>query len=402
MSRRLLKLQLNNNAKGARSPAIPYEKDRYVSHVFDPQAALKPGVETIENAVIVPWGKEQSKGIARPAAVFYADGTLCETAVCYRSVGRETTLPTAFPAEDEITETVDETVLFGGIGYGHFGHALCESLGRLWPLDDPDYEIDSVYFMPKVQKTWVKNALNGLTPLLRTLDVKQRAFASNTPIRVKRLIVPPQGFGVHEMILGAPEFRRFMRNRLKADAPHDTGHKIFISRSKLYGKRGRILQEVEIEEHLQAEGYEVFHPQEHNLQTQLDTYRSAGTVISTDNSALHLAAFVLSKGAKVAILIRRPGGIYKDFVGQLSQFAEIDPVIIDTGVAYWAKKAKRVQFNEVYTQADFPKMGAALAAAGFIENGSWGAVQPDAVHAQIARLSESLGFELAPVSPPSA
>ncbi len=372
-----------------------------MSHVFDPQAALKPGVEIIENAVIVPWGKEDAKGIARPAAVFYPDGKICETAVCYRSVGRETTLPTAFPAEDEIAETIDETVLFGGIGYGHFGHALCESLGRLWPLDDPEYQIDSVYFIPKAQKTWVKNALNGLTPLLRALDVTQRAFASNTPIRVKRLIVPPQGFGVHEMILGAPEFRAFMRNRLKADAPHDTGRKIFISRSKLYSKRGRILQEIEIEAHLQAEGYEVFHPQEHNLKTQLETYRSADTVISTDNSALHLAAFVLPEGAKVAILIRRPGEIYKDFVGQLSQFAKIDPVIIDTGAAYWAKKAKRVQFNEVYTQADFPEMGAALAAAGFVEQGDWPAADADAVTAQVARLSENLGYELVPVTPPA-
>ncbi|MEP2782821.1 MAG: glycosyltransferase family 61 protein [Pseudoruegeria sp.] len=364
---------------------------------FDPKTPLTSGIEIIENAVIVPWGDGKSKGFARPAGVFYPDGTPCDAAVCYRSADRATTLSTPFPDEEDISETISGTVLFGGIAYGHFGHALCESLGRLWALDDPDLGIEKIYFHPKQRKTWVKNSLSSVRPMIETLGVKEGLFASNDPIRVERLVVAPQGFGVNELILGSPEFRSFIRGRLQSGDLETADRKIFVSRSKLYSKRGRILQENIIEQHLEAEGYEIFHPQEHSLAEQLDAYRNAKVLISTDNSALHLAAFVVPKEAAVAILIRRPSFIYKDFVGQLKQFANIDPVIIETGQAYWAKASNRVQLNEVYAQVDFPKMGAALKEAGFVSQADWPEVDQKALQQQISTLSENLGYDLEPV-----
>ncbi|MCT8159465.1 glycosyltransferase family 61 protein [Pseudoruegeria sp. SHC-113] len=372
-----------------------------MAEAFDPQALLLPGVEVIENAVVVPWGPERKRGIARPAGVFYPDGTLCDAATCLRSFGRPTTLPTGFPDASEIAETIPGTHLFAGLAYGHFGHALCESLGRLWYLDQPNVQIAGLYFFPKAKKSRPRNALSGVLPLLKALKVRKPPMASNTPLRFERLVVPPQGFGVHEMIAGAPEFRAFVRNRLKAGTATGAGRKIYISRSRLYSKRGRILQEQLIEERLVAEGYEIFHPQAHDITEQLATYRAADSIISTDNSALHLAAFVMPKGARVALLIRRPGDIYKDFVLQLSRFAETEPVIVDCGTNYWALEAERVSFNEVYTGVDFPAMGRALAEAGFIKNGAWPEADARVVEDQIAGYAQGLGGPVVEVFPPA-
>ncbi|SEO07966.1 Protein of unknown function [Salinihabitans flavidus] len=341
-----------------------------MQHGFDPDAPLAGRIEVLENAVVVPWGEGRRKGIARPAGVFHADGRYCRAGQAFRAESRPTTLEPAFPKPAEITGELSGTVLYAGLAYGHFGHALCESTARLWALDHAG-PVDEVLFLPKKRLTWPMRSLRQLRPIMEALGPMPPLTAISEPTLVERLIVPPQGFGVGGLIAGCPEFRAFTESRLRQRVVPDGPEKLYISRSRLFRKRGRLLFEDVIEARMAREGYEIFHPQEHDLQTQLARYKAARVIVSTDNSALHLAAFVIAPECRVAILTRRPGHIIDDFLLHLDRFAGVCPTVVETCLRYWFRADEKVQFNEVMTLLDLGRTGAALRQAGFVAHGDW-------------------------------
>jgi hypothetical protein len=314
--------------------------------------------------------------------VFTADGVFCEDAVTYRAANRPTTVRPEFPSADEIKDTIEGTVLFGGLAYGHFGHALCESTARLWALDTFGETIDNVLFFPKKKVTWAVRSLQQVRPLLDSLGDLPPCIAVNEPTRVERLVIAPQGFGVNYMIGGAPEFREFTDRRWRQRIQPNGPEKLYISRSEVFSKRGRLLLEERIENSLRAEGFTIFHPQQHDLQSQLEHYKAAKVIVSTDNSALHLAAFVAGPDTKVAILLRRPGRIYLDFQEQLRRFAGIEPVISDSCERYWFREGETVQPNEVISLINFEETAKRLTAAGILSKANW--INPTAQDVDIA------------------
>ena len=79
--------------------------------------------------------------------------------------------------------------------------------------------------------------------------------------------------------------------------------KIYISRSKLSADKRLICGEALLERLLQAEGWSVFHPQEHDLQTQIEVYESAHYISSTNSSSLHLLYGVRTDGIRKIVLL---------------------------------------------------------------------------------------------------
>lgn len=353
---------------------------------LDPERPLSPQMRVIENAILVPWGDGDWQGMARSAGVFTADGEYCHDAQTFRSGGKPTTVEPLPPAPAEIDSTVNGTMLYGGMAYGHFGHALCESLSRLWALDSFDETIDAVAYIPKQKLTWPERSLSMVRNIAASLGEIPRLTAFNEPTRVERLIVAPQGFGTGNLMAGCPEMRDFTDRRLRQRVEPAGPDKIYISRSGLFRKRGRFLMEDYIEAKMKTEGYTVFHPQDHDLETQLAWYKGASAIVSTDNSALHLAAFVINPDCKIGILLRRPGAIFADFEMQLRWFAGVRPDIIDACTRYWFRAGEKVQYNEVYALIDFEKTARALKSAGIIENANW--VNPS--NADVDRAVEKL------------
>ena len=368
---------------------------------FDPDRPMKGNIRVLENAVVVPWGQGTRVRMARPAGVFTSEGQYCEDAMTFRSSQRPTTVIAEPPKPEDVKEELAGTTLFGGLAYGHFGHALCESTARLWALDDYDGQIDNVLFLPKKKFTWPIRSLGQTQAIARSLGIEVPLVAFNNPVRVERLVIAPQGFGVNDMIGASPEFRAFTdrhwRQRVQASGPE----KLYISRTEVFRKRGRLLLEEYLERRLMAEGFEIFHPQQHDLDTQLARYKAAKTIISTDNSALHLAAFVAAPECKVAILLRRPGNIFLDFQEQLRRFAGIDPLIIDACHRFWFREGETVQFNEIIALADFEKIGNALAMHGYVTDGDWRNPNDAEVEGALKEFEEKGEMRLEEVQVPS-
>jgi capsular polysaccharide biosynthesis protein len=332
---------------------------------LDPDKPLRHQV--LEDATVLAFGSGKNRGVSRPAGVFTKDGIYAPLGQCWRSSKSHTTSQTSAPEPAEITETLTGTWLFGGMLYAHFGHFLCESTARLWALDLAGETYDGVIFHPKARLPRMQRLLAPTKPWLVVAGCGLPAVAPPDPVRVERLVVPEQGFGTGDMVAGRPQYRDFIRNRfgkgIKAEGPQ----KLYISRSRLYSKRGRILGETFLETALAQQGYEIFHPQEHPIETQVARYKAATQVISTDCSALHLSAMFAKPGNKVAILARRPGPTIGDFQAQYKAFCDISPFVINHLTALHSLAgAKLAQMSEVYAEVDFGLVQNSLVDGGFI------------------------------------
>ena len=349
-------------------------------------------VEVIENATVVGFGEGKARGISRPAAVFGATGKPVALAQCWRDSRTRVTTTPPLPALAP-TETLPGTWLFGGMLYAHFGHFLCESTGRLWGLDQAGEKIAGVLFYPKKQVTWERRFLKPALPWLEIAGVTVPVRLALAPLRVERLLVPAQGFGTGDMIQGAPEFHTFVRKHFGVAVAPAGPEKIFISRSRLFSKRGRILGEIALERWLAAEGYSIFHPQDHPIETQIAQYKAARQVISTDCSALHLAAFFAQPQDRVAIIARRPGPTVDDFVTHYGAFSGIKPLVLNTiRSLYTYDGAKLGQMSEVFSEVDFAALHTGLAEAGFVSrSAAWQDPSPAEIKAELTELGEKLG-----------
>jgi capsular polysaccharide biosynthesis protein len=358
------------------------------------QAALRHVV--VPDATVIAFGSDKTRGVIRPAGVVDATGQPVPLAQCRRDSRTFITTP---PPAATATTTLPGTWLFGGMLYAHFGHFLCESTGRLWGLDLPGERFDGVIFHPKVGDGKLAKLMEPTVPWLRVAGVDLPIAAPAAATRVERLVVPEQGFGTGDMIAGTPEYRAFVRAHFGAGVGAEGAENLYISRSRLYSKRGRILGEALLEQALTAEGYEIFHPQDHAIEVQIARYKAARRIISTDCSALHLAAFFARPDQQVAIIARRPGPTIREFTEQFAAFGDHAPLVVDALTAlHTAEAARLAQMSEVYSEVDFPAIRQSLLDAGFLAGARpWAVPDRAMLQTELAALSDRLGAPIHPV-----
>lgn len=283
--------------------------------------------------------------------------------------------------------------LFGGILFGHFGHFLVESTTRLWALDGvraADPALRGIVFTPKAQHN-TERVVEVQRPLLQALGAGGLEIVNATgPLRVERLHIPRQGFGMFDMIEGSRAFRDHIRRHAgQGIAP--AGHeRIYISRSRLPPQRGGLLGEALIEAWLAREGYEPFHPQLHSARAQIAQYKAARRIVTVDCTPLHLVGFVGDAGQKVAIINRRSMDLGQYFVRQLRRFRDIDAVEIGALVADWVPQPGTRPGRSSWGEVDLPGLGAELARHGMIADpGPWRPLTEAERAGDLARLEHS-------------
>lgn len=324
----------------------------------------RPGViRDIENGLIVPIPNDTDTVQPLNTGVLDAHGALVEESVTWRD-GRAFSQPPRNPDSAEI-DVRSGRVMFAGLMFGHFGHFLVESTARLWAYARLHDQIDAIVFVPKVQRR-IDHVLNVYTPFLRLLGIDAPLINLETPVRYDHVLVPQQGFGMFGMIEGLPEYREFMRARMGAKIRDDGARKLYISRSALPQQRGGLLGEELIEEYLTAEGYQIFHPQKHDFETQLAAYKSADYIISADGSPLHMAALVVKPTAKIAVIARRPK-VAEQFEIQFRAFCGIETVTIDALKCHWIPVNNARPSRLSYGELDFRTVFDQLRRGGLIE-----------------------------------
>jgi capsular polysaccharide biosynthesis protein len=277
--------------------------------------------------------------------------------------------------------------LFAGSVDKQFGFVLLNALGRLWALDHLPAETVIVY----AAKPQAKPPGYGVVgAVLRALGLTQSVLITQGPLRLEQLHSAQERFGECRGATGAPEFYDWIDQRWPAAGPPDPHDRIYVSRSGLGPKAGRFACEDHLETLLIAQGYRVYHPQDHDVAHQVATFQSAGQLIFAEGSALHLFALVRRPGQVSAVIHRRP-----DLpVSMLAQMAD------RTGPATQAVNAVQQQFwppqrgeHLGLSVLDFDTLGDALVAQGLVSRQGWSAPARDAVQASL-RAGLALGEPL--------
>lgn len=348
----------------------------------------------VEGAIVVPPAKGLPNQSVQRSGVLRPDGTLVPESVTWRGMNQVTVKP-KMPPEGEIAD-LPGTWMFLGPLFGHFGHFLVESICRIWAFEALRNRIDGVLYVPKFQNR-PEHVANTYRPFLEALGVDAPMRNLEDPARVERLFVPQQGFGMFQMIEGAPEFRDFVRAHAGKGVAPEGPARLYVSRSALPAARGSVIGEKRLEAWLEAEGYTVFHPQKHSFLEQIAAYRAAREVVAVDCSPLHLLALVGDADQKVGIVARRDGELDECFARQIRAFQGADARGLNFLRRNWiedhANRPSRTSWGEV----DFAALEQALAGMGLVAGDrGWSALSEAEVRSEMARIGEAQGIGFRP------
>ncbi|MEE2809358.1 MAG: glycosyltransferase 61 family protein, partial [Pseudomonadota bacterium] len=307
-----------------------------------PKGGWSESMTVLRNVTVVP---PVESSMVQAAGLLREDGSYCHEGALWRRHRPITTEP---DMPKEITRKISGRWLWGGVLWAHFGHFLVESTARLWALANLDAPVDGVLFIPK--RPAVRDQVRGFQSEfvgLMQKDLPIRVAAD--PALVEELVVPGQGFGLGDITEATPKYRNAIHAQFARDIKPEGPEKLYISRSKLGLGKGGLLGEEQMEAYLAAEGYEIYHPQEHSLSAQLARYKAARKVIAADGSALHLYAMVGRPDQKVAMVLRRKSTAHTLLTDNVRHFCKCDPLVIGALRTEWVPKdnqrSSRVSFG---------------------------------------------------------
>lgn len=255
-------------------------------------------------------------------------------------------------------------VLYGGVAREHFGHFLTESLGRIWyAYFRPADRLDRLCFLrspigpPSAEGLQALELFSGLPPV-QIID---------EPTQVDEAVIPIQN-SASELGMLCPRHAAVMLRANFAPQIDCSGERsVYVSRSRITPPAGRpfsgtVLQERFLEALLSAAGYEIFHPQEHDVAHQVKTYRSASRILINEGSAVHLVALSAAPTACVAVLARRTA-LVSAFETYLEAFLGLSPMarVLRNGFNLAVN-----DWGERWQAIDYPKLSAQLVRRGML------------------------------------
>jgi len=324
----------------------------------DPLGGWSTQIVPCNDAIVVPpvWaGPKQRAGILKPNGGYIAQG----------STWRYERVTTAVPKPVHPSQTVPGTWLWAGVLFDHFGHFLTESLTRMWAWYHLTEPVAGICYMPK--RPGRGGELRSYqTQVLAAFGVDVPVHLVTEPTQFESLIVPGQGFGLGAISTGTPLMRQAVRAHFGVTIQPDGPERLYLSRSRLDPAAGAIMGEVLLEDRLRAEGYEIFHPQDHDIPTQIARYKAARKLIIADGSTGHLFAFVGREHQQIAYLLRRRFWIDGP-INHIASFCGSAPLVLDTFCTEWQPVAPDTSARGVvYVQHSMNALHAALLKGRFV------------------------------------
>lgn len=250
-----------------------------------PAPALTNPVDclTLQNGILAPFSIDKIEGRRRSVsgAVYDQKGRLVVASQRRGGIGGDLVL-----SEDpeRITTPVGTnhlsgTWLYGGHWMGHFGHFIIETLTTLWSRK----RVDGIIFHPFIFGSEIHE---WQRTLVRRLGFHVPIMVAGQGCVVEELIVPERPFTLNHSV--APEAVGVW-NRLAS--PGTCSSRVFLSRSRLTTDSRSVPGDERLDALMSSLGFNVIHPQELNVEGQLDMVAAAAILAGVAGSALHLSVF---------------------------------------------------------------------------------------------------------------
>ncbi|WP_432816812.1 FkbM family methyltransferase [Sulfitobacter sp. JB4-11] len=324
-----------------------------------PDGGWTESIETVKKAVVVP---PLETGFVQRAGLLDADGNYLANGALWRN-GRALTVTPDMP-EGKLPVRKG-TWLWAGVLWMHFGHFLVESTSRLWALNQIKDKIDGILYIPKRPRNGPE-VLDMHKEFAQLMGSDVPVVCVDKPEQVERLIIPGQGVGLGKIVSGTQAYRDAISARFAKDVKADGPDRLYISRSKLPAGRGTLVGEAELEENLIKQGYTIYHPQKHDLHSQIATYKAAKQVLAAEGSALHLLAMVAGPKTQIGIVVRRPSGATNQLIRHVESFSGTSPTVVTALARSW-KPSQDAKPRMWMGELDMPALEKELAAAGFVK-----------------------------------
>lgn len=271
----------------------------------------------------------------------------------------------------------DGPVLFAGLAPQQFGHAILNSLGRLWALDYLPSETALLY-LPQIRA--IPERYPYVQPLLEMLGVTARLILHDKPTRYRSLFTAEDHFGERHGGKMNPKMRDWLARRLPPKGPFTSGRSVYFTRSRLGSHAGRYCNEEVLEQLLVAAGYEIVAPELLSLPDQVAVMQDAENLVFAEGSALHLYGLVQRAKQRACVIQRRrilPSLIKAQL---LDGPAELHFVEVISSI-HWPPM---LQDNISIAELDFARLRDALVGAGCISaKADWRAPDAGAIAASL-------------------
>lgn len=193
-------------------------------------------------------------------------------------------------------------VIYGGPLFRHFGHALSESIHRLWPRFALDVLRSArVVFAPVNDSKiypYVTEALNlhGIS--------KRQVIRLTEPMRFSQLFVGPQARQMAGPTI-IDDYPTMLDASLNARlGPAGGDGRLYVSRLH-HHHTGSFYGESWIESILAADGFEIIYPEQHSLSDLVRALRSSTVAVFAEGSAIHALELCGSAAPDVFVIGRR-------------------------------------------------------------------------------------------------
>lgn len=203
-------------------------------------------------------------------------------------------------------EEITEPVLYAGPLFRHFGHALSESIHRLWPrlvyrelngIKVAFHPVNGVKLLP-----YLVEALN-----LHGITAKQ-VIRIDRPIRFSKLIVAPQARLMAGPTISSDYPALLDKSLAKRIPPAGESRRIYVSRSK-HAHTGSYYGESYIERFLLASGFEVIWPENYTVHELVGILRSSSHAVFAEGSAIHALELCGTQTPDTFVIGRRKGSV---------------------------------------------------------------------------------------------
>lgn len=192
----------------------------------------------------------------------------------------------------------DESVIFCGLMYKHFGHMLVDSTTRYWYLTPETTAGKKLAFV--MVPAFGTSFPNAWKVILSHLGVSpDDVIFVEEPTRFAEVVVPDESFAVR--VGGNPAGTEIFR-KMRDSVPKGPYEKVYLSRGKF--DRHDCVNESFVEDFYARRGFEVIYPETLAFEEQVSILAGAREIVSTVGTLSHSTAFFAPDDAKLTFFVR--------------------------------------------------------------------------------------------------
>lgn len=297
------------------------------------QPLLSPKILSFKkynNSLILPSGYSDKNNIG---GVFDADGNLLPQSTLHEGCPKRTITIKDIPCKYS-----DEVVIFLGTFHSIWGHALTDSLKKLWFLDTQEGK-NLILQGAKLAYIYLEDSDNYTHKVLRLAGVDDKLLMEITePTHFKEVYLPDSSI-LYEKEQDSRKYTKEYKQtvqRMLANFDSKYTHyskrheKVYFSRKNIF-QNGREWGEYVIEKCFQQMGYEIISPEKLPMVEQIAILRNCKCFATTEGSISHNVIFC--RANTNVVIVRKVNRLnYHQLI--INDVAEVDVTYIDANVSY--------------------------------------------------------------------